>query len=341
MGYCLLNTLRVRNNISEQMNLKCFPVTGNGHHHSCFSLVGTVEYMFEKLDYSDKFKLAASKKDLDFINLVKNLVKLSPTEIKLDNVFLKKTHHKYKDEKIPKQAGGPQQVGGDAPVFYNSVFSGAIDLDPDTYKELNNKILIDFNNFERLDSERCYKKNKNQKCNSILLSIESISNMNPFQIFVNAIYILKIKLKDLQKTKLFQKLHSVKKLIYDKKIKIEKANNLLKNSFNILIKNESHTLGNLLSQEINRCENIKFSSYKIPHPLEDKLVINLLLKNDEDVPLNILNKCINKLLDKLDTLLLIITKKIQTKDDNFKLIERYIKIEHDVVIASFEDLSDI
>ena len=65
-------------------------------------------------------------------------------------------------------------------------------------EELNeNEIDLKRRSFDRLDSERVYKQNKDGECNSINLSIESIGVYSPLQAFMDSLHALEIELIDL------------------------------------------------------------------------------------------------------------------------------------------------
>ena len=46
--------------------------------------------------------------------------------------------------------------------------------------------------------------------------------------------------------------------------------------------NETHTLGNLLSCYFTKHKDLDVSSYRVPHPLEIKLNINLIFNSEKD-----------------------------------------------------------
>jgi len=56
----------------------------------------------------------------------------------------------------------------------------------------------------------------------------------------------------------------VKKITYVKDTKVP-------NAARFIIEREDHTAGNLLRMELHRDPNILFSGYRVPHPLEHKI----------------------------------------------------------------------
>lgn len=59
----------------------------------------------------------------------------------------------------------------------------------------------------------------------------------------------------------------------DKKVIIEDGDIL--NSVELTIKDENHTLGNLLSDYLYRDKRCVFSAYKMPHPLTEEIKIKV------------------------------------------------------------------
>jgi len=49
----------------------------------------------------------------------------------------------------------------------------------------------------------------------------------------------------------------------------------------IFIKNENHTLGNLLANTLKVNSEVDFAAYKMPHPLKEKIVLRLKIKNND------------------------------------------------------------
>ena len=51
----------------------------------------------------------------------------------------------------------------------------------------------------------------------------------------------------------------------------------------ILINNEDHTLGNLVSRGLQKHNKINFASYNLPHPLDKKVIFHYVLKEKGDI----------------------------------------------------------
>jgi len=72
----------------------------------------------------------------------------------------------------------------------------------------------------------------------------------------------------------------------------------------IEIKNEDHTIGNLITHGLQNHKNITFASYHLPHPLENRVIIEYKLKSGKfkDVLKEVINEYI-ELYNKLDKLI--------------------------------------
>ena len=72
----------------------------------------------------------------------------------------------------------------------------------------------------------------------------------------------------------------------------------------IEIKNEDHTIGNLLSRGLQNHKNVSFASYHLPHPLEKRVIIEYKLKSGKfiEVLKDVTNEFI-ELYNKLDKLI--------------------------------------
>lgn len=122
--------------------------------------------------------------------------------------------------------------------------------------------------FNSIEKERCYHRNKYREPNYFRFHIVSESSIQSSYIFKKALEVLKnkfIKLQDLE----FETLQN-------------------ENLYSVIIKNECHTLGNVFqslcfnkfireAQEENKKDSfgLKYIGYNVPHPLESILVIKI------------------------------------------------------------------
>lgn len=75
-------------------------------------------------------------------------------------------------------------------------------------------------------------------------------------------------------------------------------------SGHVEIKNEDHTIGNLLSRGLQNHKNVSFASYHLPHPLEKRVIIEYKLKSGNFIEIlkDVTNEFI-ELYNKLDKLI--------------------------------------
>jgi len=129
---------------------------------------------------------------------------------------------------------------------------------------------------QKNEKERYYLKNKKDEPAVFIISIESIGMLAPMVIINSALNILKNKLETL--------LDALNK-DNDEKIKLFKSDKLFE-SYNFLIIDENHTLGNLIETYLLDNENISYSGYIIPHPNDNKLLITTALQKDNTLENN-------------------------------------------------------
>ncbi len=68
------------------------------------------------------------------------------------------------------------------------------------------------------------------------------------------------------------------------------------NSYIVEVRGEDHTLGNLIATKLMELGLAKLAYYEVPHPLEDRLVIYVNLKEGVDIK-DALLKAANSVLD--------------------------------------------
>lgn len=87
-----------------------------------------------------------------------------------------------------------------------------------------------------------------------------------------------------------QKLNRYKNLI--KENKVLPSYNKIMNCATYTFENENHTLGNMLAYELRRHSDVSFAAYKVPHVLDNHIVLNI--KTNSDV-----NKILSEIVDKV------------------------------------------
>jgi len=142
--------------------------------------------------------------------------------------------------------------------------------------------------FDLLDKDRVIKTDGNGNPNSFQFSVESIGFLNPDRIIIDALGVLVLTLKDIQNSFTF---HSDKYgFETTRKVYItELDNSNINTGVNIKVKNENHTIGNMLSNIIRNmwCHMgtdveepiLKIASYKMDHPTIEDIDFILIPEN--------------------------------------------------------------
>ena len=147
--------------------------------------------------------------------------------------------------------------------------------------------------FNLLDSQRVYHKNDNGEANKFKFVVESIGFLSSNNLIYDSLVILELKLTDILNSIKIDKLNII---FNENKLEIIESNDELL-GYIIQIKNENHTIGNLLSDyfKILYCKNnrpldcniIVYSSYRMPHPLTQNIELKLKLNSNLDNNTNI------------------------------------------------------
>jgi DNA-directed RNA polymerase subunit L len=142
------------------------------------------------------------------------------------------------------------------------------------------------NSFMLLDAERIYKKNKFGEPDIVKFCIESVGNLESNQIMYDALTMLEIRSTIIMN--MFQWNEKLSTFITNNRI--NKLTNTTNGFIEIYIKNEDHTLGNLISSYLKKLfiidkilgEYCTFATYKMPHPLEETITIVVGIDNSKD-----------------------------------------------------------
>ena len=147
--------------------------------------------------------------------------------------------------------------------------------------------------FDILNMQRIYKTDEYGKANSINLKIESLGIFPPEVLFIDSLGILKLKILDI--------VYDCESLIKNIKPSFEDLQ-----GFELILKNQNHTIGNLLNDYLKNYitgqfksvpdhydnairEIMLYSSYIMPHPLKEEVLFkirlhkNKLPKTDEKI----------------------------------------------------------
>ena len=123
--------------------------------------------------------------------------------------------------------------------------------------------------FKHLDIDRIYERNERNKPKIFQYNIESIGSLDSRVILYSSLDILKYKIMDVK-----ENLNNEMDFIT-----INRSRSIMR-AFDFIIKNETHTIGNLISDELQNNGQIEYASYKMPHPLEKEIVLRVKIKSE-------------------------------------------------------------
>jgi len=211
--------------------------------------------------------------------------------------------------------------------------------------------------FHLLDKERVFKTNSFGEPNIFKFSVESIGFMNSDQLVLDSFYILELMLRDILNSIDYTQTDDEIKFTYTDKISIEPSYDELLGYF-INIQNENHTIGNLISEYYKAlyCRNntniITFASYRMPHPLKERIEIKCKLNNSYDVQTThkeLTSELLNRVLPKshkskekqeLDIVTIVFMKTIHHILDDIEHVKTQWKRETNIENPSFEILDN-
>ena len=125
--------------------------------------------------------------------------------------------------------------------------------------------------FKITEGERYFKTDEFDRPSEFIFTIESIGAIPSVNILSKALFLLVIKVK-----KFMNNLINAKINIKNELVEIYESQSVMK-GYDIIIHNESHTLGNLLQSYIQRMysKEVNFVGYNNPHPLQKKIVLRI------------------------------------------------------------------
>ena len=182
-----------------------------------------------------------------------------------------------------------------------------------TYKKDEKALAALDEKTRNIEGERYYLKNSKDEPAVYVFDIESIGAVSPIVIISSALGILKDKLETL--------FNAIKTDNKDK-IQISISDKLFE-SYNFLIFDEDHTLGNMIEMYLLDEKEIYYAGYIVVHPNDNKLLITTALKpdisantieNNKKVFINTIEKLI-----KLISILIDEWTKAQTKTETKKI----------------------
>jgi DNA-directed RNA polymerase subunit L len=194
-------------------------------------------------------------------------------------------------------------------IFTNTIDPKKLETAKKNYLENNNKehkltkdeIKVLSHKFMITESERHFYTDDNDEPNRFSFKLESIGVYQPHTILVMALDLLKKKLNafvfDLNRN-----IENESK--NETNVKIGKTTARM-DAYDITIKNENHTLGNLLQDYLLTwgSDIVQYVGYMNPHPLENKIILRIKIKTDpSDTDIMIKDKIYEEIKDVVDKL---------------------------------------
>ena len=162
----------------------------------------------------------------------------------------------------------------------------------------NREVKKYWNSFQILDRDKIYLLDENRQPQYYKFSVEGLGSMEPVEVVYWAMYVLRLKLID------------VVTHIDTDYVKVDKANAVM-DAIDIEITNENHTIGNIIANHIKSRKDVKFSTYKMPHPLDEIIILRIQLEKDTSSPLsykdrviNVFQEEVNRIIDELSKMMM-------------------------------------
>ena len=159
----------------------------------------------------------------------------------------------------------------------------------------NSEIMKYWSSFDILDRDKIYL-HEDGEPTIYQFCVESIGSMTPENCVYHAINMLKIKMMDIYTH------------IDSDYVNFDKANSVM-DAIDVHITNENHTVGNLIANYLKFDKKVVFATYKMPHPLEERIVIRVQLKKSKssltykERVISVFKDCLNKIISLMDELM--------------------------------------
>lgn len=244
--YPLIYYFTKLDNELQEIDLVMKPTLNIGRYNSSYCPVGTVSMKY--------------KEDVDEVN----------------NVFIQKLKYNNQ-ERIEK---------GLNPYISETLIEqlDALIVDPEAYKSTHQEIEkseIDYiisekKSFDLLDRERIYKTDADGNPYEFQFVIESIGQLSGSQLLYDSIFILKLKLHDILNNISFNGENFIIKDKLEHTVNTELE-------WVLKVKNENHTIGNLINDYLKNDKYVSFSGYKMPHPLKEEIEFYINLNKKKTI----------------------------------------------------------
>lgn len=181
-------------------------------------------------------------------------------------------------------------------TYYSPVCKSIITFKQDELKLKSlTKDIENSDMFTKVEGEKYFLKNKSNEPAIYVFDIESNNMMEPKDIVLFGLTVMKEKLEIAA--------DAVRENV-EYKIKVQPSSKLFE-SFDFILYDEDHTLGNLISSYILTHPNNKYSGYVIPHPSKRETIITTQLKTNNTLDGNkkVFTETVNILIELVDKLI--------------------------------------
>ncbi|KAL2609112.1 hypothetical protein R1flu_027685 [Riccia fluitans] len=100
-----------------------------------------------------------------------------------------------------------------------------------------------------------------------------------------------------------------------KKVSYERDQKIM-NAATFTVQREDHTIGNVIRMQLHRDPSVLFAGYRLPHPLQYKLVIKIQTTSQSS-PMQAYNLAVNDLDKELDHLKQVFQEEINQKQSEY------------------------
>lgn len=217
---------------------------------------------------SKDFKVNTTTKELNNLFFSEDILfgKLKPGQEIILNCKLTKKIAKYDGPQFCPVSVCPVGFKRDDNKINEMLKEMNQEINEENKEEIENKK----KEFMMIGADRIYLKNEKGEPQVYIFKIESVSELDSKKIFLYAIEVLKNKLNNLKSALNDNKTEKISLKRNEKNFK----------SYDFLIIDEDHTLGNLLNSYLVDNQNINYSGYLIPHPNDNKLIITTAVKEN-------------------------------------------------------------
>ena len=159
----------------------------------------------------------------------------------------------------------------------------------------NKEVKKYWNSFQILDRDKIFQLDKDRTPKYYEYCVESLGQMQPIEIVYWGMYMLRLKLID------------VVNRIETDYVKVDKAKSVM-DAIDIEIVNENHTIGCLVSNYIKKHKDVTFATYKMPHPLDERIFIRVKLLEDSKTTLSNKERTITIFRETIDNIINTLTE---------------------------------